>query len=484
MNIKIVLNNIGRIILTEAGLLILPLIVSLIYFETFSTYAFITSIAIAVFIGLLLVAFTKKPKDNSVFAGEGFVTVAFAWIALSVIGALPFIISREIPNFFDAFFETVSGFTTTGASILTDVESMSNSMLFWRSFTHWVGGMGVLVFVMAILPSSSKGSMHLMRAEMPGPIIGKFVPKARETAKILYLIYIVLTFVEIILLIINGMSIFDSLIHTFGTAGTGGFGIKSDSLGSYTSTQQWIITIFMLLFGINFNLYYLILLKKFKSVFKSIEMWTYIGIVVASIIVISINISSLYNNLGDTIRNSAFQVSSIITTTGFSSVDFNKWPVLSKSILLILMFIGGCAGSTAGGFKVSRVVMLFKLVKREIKKSLHPRSVNKVRFEGKTVEETTLTSVPIYLAIYVICFISIFLLLSFEPFGFETNFSAVTACFNNVGPGFAEIGPLSSYAGYTEFSKFLLSVAMLLGRLEIFPLIIAFSFSTWSRKYR
>jgi len=484
MNFKMVLNSIGRIILTEAGLLLLPAIVAMIYGEVTTMVSFLIAIAIAVVTGLFMTLFTRKSRNRDVYTGEGFVIVAFAWILMSLIGCLPFIFSGEIPNFFDAFFETVSGFTTTGASILTDVEAMSKGSLFWRSFTHWVGGMGVLVFVMAILPGDSKGSMHIMRAEMPGPIIGKLVPKARETAKILYLIYIVLTLVEIVLLLFGGMPVFDSVVHSLGTAGTGGFGIKGNSIGGYNPYCQWVIAIFMILFGINFNLYYLLLIRRAKSVFKSTELWTYLGIIFTSIAIITINISSLYNSFSETLRMSAFQVSSIMTTTGFSTTDFNQWPVLSKSILLILMFIGACAGSTAGGLKISRIVLLFKSIGREIKRALHPRSVSKVRFEGKNVEESTLSNVTAYLAIYMVCFVTVFLLISFEPFSIETNFSATAACFNNIGPGLDIVGPMSNYASYSGFSKLILSISMLLGRLEIFPLIIAFSPTTWSRKYR
>lgn len=479
MNFKMVLNTIGRIILTEAILLVLPIIVALIYGEYNSLYAFLITVAIALAVGGVLSLFTRT-KDKNIFAGEGFVTVAFAWIALSVVGCLPFFISGEIPNFFDAIFETVSGFTTTGASILTDVEKMSHSQLFWRSFTHWVGGMGVLVFVMAIVPSSSKGSMHIMRAEMPGPIIGKLVPRIKETAKILYLIYIVMTLIQITLLFFGGMPAFDSFVLSLGTAGTGGFSIKADGIAGYIPYHQWVITIFMLLFGINFNLYYLILIRRIKSVFKSEELWCYIGIVVASTALIAANIYPKFENVADSVRHSAFQVASIITTTGYTTNDFNLWPGLSKAILLMLMFIGGCAGSTAGGLKVSRVVLLFKTIGREIKRLLRPRSISKIRFEGKNVEESTIVSVCIYLAIYIVCFVAIFLLLSFESFSIETNFSATAACFNNVGPGLAGVGPLSNFSGYSNFSKLLLSFAMLLGRLEIFPLIIAFSPATWS----
>lgn len=483
MNRKMVFNIIGRIVMTEAVLFLLPIIMAAYYGEFASLKAFIISAAIAAILGGVLILFTRT-QDKSIYAGEGFVTVAFAWILLSFIGALPFYISGEIPSLVDAFFETVSGFTTTGASILTDVEAMSKSLLFWRSFTHWIGGMGVLVFVTAIIPSSSKGTMNIMRAEMPGPIIGKLVPRVRDTAKILYLIYIVMTEIEIVLLFAGGMPLFESIVHSLGTAGTGGFGIKADSVAGYSAYSQWVITIFMLLFGINFNLYYLILIRRAKSAFQSSELWSYLGIVAVSVAAITANIYSIYNNFADSLRHSTFQVASIITTTGYATTDFNLWPDLSKAILLMLMFLGACAGSTGGGLKVSRAVLLFKLISREIRKMLHPRSVSKVRFEGKTVEESTLSSVAVYFAIYIACFVVVFLALSFEPFGLETNFSAAASCFNNIGPGFAAVGPASNYAAYSGFSKLILSAAMLLGRLEIFPLIIAFSPATWSRKYR
>ncbi len=483
MNYKMIFNIIGRILLTEAALFALPLGVALLYGERNTPLAFLIAAAAALLLGGIMVLLTRK-GERQAFAREGFIAVALAWIFLSLIGALPFYISGEIKSFTDAVFETVSGFTTTGASILTDIEAMSHSLLFWRSFTHWIGGMGVLVLMMAIIPNSSKGSMHMLRAEMPGPIIGKLVPRARDTAMILYLIYLALTITEILFLLAGGMPLFDSVIHALGTAGTGGFGIKADSLGGYSPYHQWVIAIFMLLFGANFNLYYLILIRKVGAALKSQELWFYGGFVLASTTAVTLNVLSVYENFGEALRHSAFQVASIITTTGYSSTDFNLWPDLSKGILLLLMLIGGCAGSTAGGLKVSRVVLLFKIVKREIKRALHPRSVSKVRFEGHRVEETVLDSVSGYFAIYAFCLVLIFLLLSFEPFGLETNLSATIACFNNVGPGFGGVGPLSSYTAYSPISKWGLSFAMLLGRLEILPLIIALSPASWNKKYR
>ncbi len=481
MNRRMVIYTIGQLIGVEAAVMMLPLCVSLIYGEG-SWKAFLITIGIAIVLsalGLLL----SRPKNHVIYAKEGFATVALAWIIMSGIGALPFVISGEIPNYIDAFFETVSGFTTTGSSIVRDVEALSHGILFWRSFTHWLGGMGVLVFVMAILPSSSDRSIHLMRAEVPGPVVGKLVPKIKETAKILYLIYMVMTFIEVILLLCGGMPLFDSLVHSFGTAGTGGFGIKADSIGGYSSYCQWVITIFMLLFGINFNLFYLCLIRRFKSVLKSEELWAYLGIVLAAATIITVNIMPIYNSLSRSIRLSVFQVASIITTTGYATADFNTWPVLSKGILLILMFFGACAGSTGGGFKISRVILLLKAVKREFHRLIHPRSRTTIRFEGKNVDEGTISGVECYLALYVICFVSIFLILCFEKnFDIETNFSAAASCFNNIGPGLGSVGPVLNFADYSAVSKIVLSIAMLLGRLELFPLIITLAPSTWTKK--
>jgi len=355
-------------------------------------------------------------------------------------------------------------------------------MLFWRSFNHWIGGMGVLVFMLAFVSSITDRSIHILRAEMPGPIVGKLAPRSKDTSKVLYIIYIVLTVSQIVMLCCGDMNLFESIIHSFGTAGTGGFGIKSDSIASYSSYSQWVITAFMFIFGINFNVFYLFILKRFKAAIKSSELAVYTLITVFSIIIISFDISHLFNNLSDTIRTSAFQVVSITTTTGFSSVDFNLWPSLSKSILTVLMFIGACAGSTAGGFKMSRVVIVFKMISNEIKKMIHPRSVSTVKFEGKDVDENTQRSVTSYFAIYFVCILIIFMLISLEPFDFETNFTATVSCFNNVGPGMSAVGPMSSYAEYSVFSKILLSFAMLLGRLEIFPILIAFIPSTWRKR--
>lgn len=480
MNRRMIFYVIGQIINIEAALLLLPAAVSLYYKEGCLT-AFLITAGIALAFGLTL-TLTSCPGNHLIYAKDGFVIVTLAWLAMSAIGALPFVISGEIPNYIDAFFETVSGFTTTGASVLTNVEKMSQGLLFWRSFTHWIGGMGVLVFVMAIIPNISDRSIHIIRAEMPGPIVGKLVPKLKNTAKILYLIYIVMTVLEVVFLLCGGMPLYDSVVHAFGTAGTGGFGIKASSIAGYSPYLQWVIAIFMLLFGINFNIYYLVLIRRFRSVFRSTEMWSYIGLVVLSAAAITVNIYPVSQSFSEALRLSAFQVSSVITTTGYATADFNLWPEMSKGILLFLMFIGGCAGSTAGGLKVSRVVILLKMIRRELNRMLHPRSVSVVKFEGKQVDEATLNSVSIYFVLYIICFCVIFFVLCFEPFDFATNFSATAACFNNVGPGFGAVGPAASYQGYSALSKTVLSIAMLLGRLEIFPLLLAFSPSTWAKK--
>ena len=480
MNRRMVLYTVGTVIKIEAALLLLPTICALIYKES-CIKALLISIAACLAAGFAL-TLVSRPGNKVIYAREGFITVTLAWIALSAFGALPFYISGEIPSYVDAFFETVSGFSTTGASILSDVEAMSRGLLLWRSFTHWIGGMGVLVFIMAIIPSLSDRSIHLLRAEVPGPIVGKLVPRLRETTRILYIIYMALTALMFVLLLAGGMPIFDSLVHSIGTAGTGGFGIRNDSVGSYSPYIQWVIAIFMLIFGVNFNIYYLIILRKLRPAFKSAELWFYLGVVAASTVAIAVNVAPMFDSASETVRHSAFQVATVISTTGFSTVDFNQWPALSKTIIFLLMFTGGCAGSTAGGFKLTRVFILLKNIKRELKKLLHPRSVNALKYEGKRLDENTVGSVGTYLSIYAFFLCGILLLLSFEPFDFETNVTATVACFNNIGPGFGAVGPAANYAEYSPFAKILLSFAMLFGRLEIYPLFIAFSPSTWTKK--
>ena len=475
-----IFNTVGLMLKVEAALLLLPALAALIYGES-CLWSILIAAAISLAAGFALTILCK-PKSQVIYAREGFITVALAWVAVSAVGALPFYISREIPSYIDAFFETVSGFTTTGASILANVEVMSRGLLFWRSFTHWVGGMGVLVFVMALVPSVTDRSIHIMRAEMPGPVVGKLMPRARDTASILYKIYVGMTLAQIVLMWAGGMPLYESIVHAFGTAGTGGFGVKADSIAGYSPYLQWVITVFMLLFGINFNLYYLLLIRRFRAARQSSECWYYLGIVGVSIALITANILPMYENFQEALRLSAFQVASIVTTTGYATADFNLWPQFSKAILLLLMIVGACAGSTGGGLKVSRAVMLFKMVGREIRHLLHPRSVNSVRFEGKQVDGATLKGVSSYFALYIICILAICLILSLEPFDLETNLSATLACFNNIGPGLAAVGPASNYAAYSPLSKLVLSLAMLLGRLEIYPLLLTLIPTTWIRK--
>ena len=481
MNRKMVFFLIGRILLLEAGLLLLPLAVSL-YYRDGGLLPFLLTISLCAGLGLLLCRLFRT-ENTVMFAKEGFLITALAWLSVSVLGALPFILSGEIPHFVDAFFETVSGFTTTGASILRNVEAMSHSMLFWRSFTHWIGGMGVLVLMVAVMPNLSGRTIHVLRAEMPGPTMGKLSPKLRDTAKILYLLYIGLTLVELILLVAGGMPLFDSCIHTFGTAGTGGFSLKADSLAGYSPYLQWVVATFMMLFGVNFNLYFLLVMRRFRSALRSEELWTYLGIILAATALICWNVRPLFEHFGDALRHAFFQVNTISSTTGFSTVNFDEWPTLSRMIMVLLMFIGACAGSTAGGLKVSRVVLLFKTARREVRHMLHPRAVTSVRFEGKPVDQATLISVGTYFALYIGLFAFFWFLVSFQP-GFDgvSNFSAVAACYNNIGPGLNLVGPTLGYWHYTPFIKIVLAFAMLFGRLEIYPMLISLSPSTWLKK--
>ena len=488
MNYRMVFSMIGRLLMLEAGLLLLPAACSAVYGES-SVWALLIAAAIALLVGGGMVLICRTHKQ-AIYAKEGFVIAALSWIFLSAVGALPFVISGEIPNYIDAFFETVSGFTTTGASILTNLGTraepltLSHGILFWRSFTHWVGGMGVLVLMMALVPSGSGRTIHVMRAEAPGPIVGKLVPRLRDTAKILYLIYLALTAVEVVCLLVAGMPLFDSLIHTFGTAGTGGFGMYSTSVGEYNIACQWIITVFMWLFGVNFNVYYLLLIRSVRSALSNREVWLYGGITLFAVAAITVNVLPLeqYATIEETVRHAAFQVSSIITTTGYATTDFNLWPMFAKCVLVLLMFIGACAGSTGGGLKVSRVMLVGKAVGRELKRLVHPRSVGVVRLEGKRVEESVVQSATAYIVLYFMLFGASFLLLCLEPaFDLESNFTAVTACINNIGPGLGAVGPTGSYADYSVLSKVVLSFAMLLGRLEIYPLVLALLPGTWTK---
>jgi trk system potassium uptake protein TrkH len=411
------------------------------------------------------------------------VCVGISWVVLSLFGCLPFVISREIPRYIDAFFEIVSGFTTTGSSILTDVETLSPGILYWRSFSHWLGGMGVLVFLLAIAPGSKdKGfTMHLLRAESPGPDVGKLVPRMRKTATILYVIYIVMTVLNFILLLLGDMHWLDALCTAFGTAGTGGFGIRNDSLASFSPYIQYVTTIFMFLFGINFSCYYLLLLRQFRSVVKDEELRTYVLIVATAIVLIMLNIYKMYGSLEETFRHASFTVSTIITTTGYGSADFDQWPAFSKGIIMFLMLVGACAGSTGGGLKISRLLYLLKSLGRNITQILNPRRVKAVRYNGRVVSEKVLDNTNAYLAAYVAIIVFSYLLISLDNNSVGTNFTAVLACFNNIGPGLEAVGPTCNFAHFSDLSKLVLSADMLAGRLEIFPILVLFSHSTWKR---
>ena len=470
---------IGRILVTEAALLALPAVTALTYGE--SLRPFLLTALLLVAVGLVMGR--KKPARTALYARDGFAVVALAWLLMSAFGALPFVLSGDIPFYVDAFFETVSGFTTTGASILTEIEPLHRGILFWRSFTHWVGGMGVLVFVMAILPMTDGHGMHLMRAEVPGPSVGKLVSRMGDTAKILYGIYLAMTVMEIVLLLLGGMPLFDACIHAFGTAGTGGFSSRNISVGAYDSAYfDVVIGVFMLLFGVNFNLYYFLLIKRFRDVFRSEELRAYLLIVGAAVAAIAADIVHIYGTVGRSLRYAFFQVASIITTTGFATADFNAWPEFSRAILVILMFIGACAGSTGGGVKVARVVILCKTSLGDMRKMLHPNAVTTVRFEGKPLTDRTIRSVHLFLTVYILIFTVSVLLLSLDRFDLTTTFTAVAACINNIGPGLEVVGPMGNYAQFSPAAKLLLSFDMLVGRLEIFPMLLLFAPSIWKRR--
>ncbi len=479
MNRKIIFYTLGTVLYIEAIFMLLPIICSIAYKEPYILGSFAISALLCTLTGVL---FTVKPPDNkAMFAKEGYITVALSWILISLFGCLPFIISGYIPNFIDAFFETVSGFTTTGASILSDVEALPKSLLFWRSFTHWIGGMGVLVFLVAILPLFGGTNLNLIKAESPGPSVSKLVPKVKSTAKILYTIYIAMTLLMIVLLLFGGMNLFEALTTAFGTAGTGGFGIKNSSLAGYSPYIQNVVTIFMIFFGIDFSIYYLILMKKFSAVLKSNEVRTYLLIILSSILVIGFNIRHLFPSVSEALHHSSFQVASIITTTGFATADFDLWPSLSKTILVVLMFIGACAGSTGGGMKVSRIIILFKSIIKEIKILAHPKSTIKITMNGRPVEHETVRSVNVFTVAYLSIFVLALLLISLDNFDFTTNFTAVAATINNIGPGLSKVGPTMNFSEFSSFSKLVLSAAMLIGRLEIFPMLMLFSPATWKK---
>ncbi len=479
MNLFGIIHILGWILNFEAIFMILPCITALIYGEK-SGFSFLIVMVICLIIGIPTIKIKHKRKE--VYARDGFVAVSLSWILLSIIGALPFVISGTIPSFTDALFETISGFTTTGASILSDVETLPYCMMFWRSFTHWIGGMGVLVFIMAILPLAGGQNMHLLRAESPGPQVGKLVPRLRSTAKILYGIYVLITVLEIVFLFCGGMPLFDSLTTTFGTVGTGGFGIRNTSIAEYSPYIRTVVTIFMIMSGINFNVYYLLLIRKPKNALKCEEMWYYLGLITISVILITINIRGSFSSLGETLQHSSFQVASIITTTGYATVDFNTWPSFSKLILWLLMFVGACAGSTGGGTKVSRFIIMIKSVKRELGTLIHPRSIKKIRVEGKVLETGLRSSVAIFFVAYFMIFFISILLVSIEGYDFETNVTAVTATLNNIGPGFSLVGASSNFGFFSPLSKYVLMFNMLAGRLEIFPMLLLFTPATWRKQ--
>ncbi|MEG2173891.1 MAG: TrkH family potassium uptake protein [Oscillospiraceae bacterium] len=480
MNIKMVLYILGYLLRVEAALMALPCAVALGYGEA-CAIDFMKTIVLSLLAGVLL-SF-KRPRNGVIYARDGFVVVALSWIAMSAVGALPFYWSGEIPSYIDALFETVSGFTTTGASILTAVEGMSQGLLFWRSFTHWIGGMGVLVFILSVLPLAGDRSMHLMRAEVPGPTVGKLVPRLQKTAKLLYGIYFIMTLIEIGLLLLGGMPLFDSIVHSFGTAGTGGFGIKNNSIAYYNSAYiDGIIGVFMILFGINFNLYYILLLGDVKQVLRNEELRCYLGIIAASVMAITVNIRPLYQSITASFRYAFFQVASIITTTGYATADFDQWPELSRAILVLLMFCGACAGSTGGGIKAARLVILYRAVKKSIGRMLHPRSVGIVKFEGKTIDSDTIDGVHVFFATLMAIACVTVLIISLDGFDFTTNFTAMAACLNNVGPGLGVVGPTGNFSAFSSLSKLTLTANMLLGRLEIFPILTLFAPSVWKSK--
>ncbi len=478
MNHGIVIYILGWIMKIEAILMLLPAFTAFIYKESIIT----CYLGVAFVCGLLgIICTRRKPENIMVFAREGFITVALGWLVLSLFGCMPFIISGEIPHFIDALFEIVSGFTTTGASIVPEVEKLSMASRMWRSFSHWIGGMGILVFVLAILPMTGDYNMHIMRAESPGPSVGKLVPKIRITAKLLYTIYFCMTIVMIVLLLLGGMPIFDSICMAFGTAGTGGFACRNSGQAGYTLYQQGIISLFMLLFGINFNVYYLLLFKRPKDALRCEELWGYIGIVAGAIVLITINIRHMFPSLLNTVHHAAFQVATIITTTGYSTVDFNQWPEFSKTILLTLMFVGACAGSTGGGIKVSRIMIALKEVKKEMSALIHPRSVKVIKYEGKSLDHNMLRSLNAYLIVYALIFCLSVLIISLDNFDFTTSFSSVAANLNNIGPGLSVVGPASNFSMLSYRSKLVLIFDMLAGRLELFPVLLLFTRGAWRK---
>lgn len=484
MNYKMIGKFIGKILLVEAVFMLPAVAISLYYREMVAARALFISALVTALIGGVMVAVTRGTR-RGFHAKEGMVCVGLSWIVLGLFGALPFFLSGAIPHYIDALFEIVSGFTTTGASILPEVESMPRGLLYWRSFSHWLGGMGVLVFLLAVSSGNerSKGfTMHILRAESPGPQVGKLVPRMKQTAEILYVLYIILTVLDVIFLLCGGMPLFDSVCTAFGTAGTGGFGIKNDSMAGYSPYLQNVCTVFMLLFGVNFTCYYMLLIKQVKSVFKDEELRLYLAVVFGSIVMIVLNLRGYYATIGETVHHAAFQVVSVATTTGFATTDFDLWPSFSKGILLCLMLLGACAGSTGGGFKCGRALLVLKGLRRSVRQIVHPGKIEVVRVNGRTVDEKVLQNTNAYLAAYALIVVVSFLLISIDGFSITTNLSAVLACFNNIGPGLELVGPTCNFGGFSVFSKLVLILDMLAGRLEIFPILILFSKTTWGKR--
>ena len=479
MNYAIVFRLLGYILLCEGALLLLPAITSLIFGEWVVLGIFLAVAVFCVAAGFLLKCI--KPSSKVFYMREGFACTALSWVVISIVGAVPFVLTGCIPNPVDALFETVSGFTTTGASILPAVEDLPKGILLWRSFTHWIGGMGVLVFLLSLLPLTGGSHVNLMKAESPGPQVDKLVPKVQSTAKILYGIYIFLTVLEFVFLMAGGMNLFESILTAFGTAGTGGFGFRNDSFASFSPYIQWVVTIFMILFGVNFNAYFLLLLRRFRRAAASEEVRGYFIMIFVAIAIITVNIHSMYNGVGEALRHAAFQVGSIVTTTGFSSCDFDLWPTLSKEVLVMLMFVGACAGSTGGGIKVSRFLILGKTLGKELKQALHPQVVAPVRMDGKLVNPETIRTTNVYMAAYIFIFVASLLLISLDGFDMVTNFTSVAATLNNIGPGLEKVGPMMNFSGFSNFSKLVLIFDMLAGRLEIFPMLVLFMPDTWRK---
>ena len=478
MNFKMIKYTLGWIMVFEAAFFVLPIITAVCYLEWQSLLAFLLSAAICLGLGALSVY--KKPENTVIFAREGFVIASLSWVVMSLFGALPFIFSGATTSFADALFESASGFSTTGSSIFKEVESLPHAILMWRSATHWIGGMGVLVLLMVFLPLCGGQNMHIMRAESPGPDVSKLVPKVKETALILYSIYLGLTVIQFIAMLISGMNLFESVNTALATAGTGGFGFRNDSFASATPVQQIIVTVFMLLFAVNFNSYYLILRLKFKDAINS-EVRTFVLIVVAAIAIITLNISHMYGSIEEAMRHAAFNVASLVSSTGFASADFDAWPALSKTILVLIMFIGACAGSTGGGIKVSRILILFKGFVNEIQTLIHPKQIKKIKLDKRPVNKEVVRSVNAYIACFVVVFATSLLLISLEGKDLVTNFTAVLATINNMGPGLEAVGPTSSFADFSDFSKIVLTFNMIAGRLELFPMLILMSPATWKK---